>query len=99
MEAVDAFRRGDQNRLGELAADSQADAETLLGNQIPETIALTARARKLGAFAARSFGAGFGGSVWALVAADRANEFARRWTPDAFVAMPGPRLMDLTQRP
>ncbi len=99
MEAVDAFRRGDQNRLGQLAADSQADAETLLGNQIPETIALAARARKLGAFAARSFGAGFGGSVWALVAADRANEFTRRWTPDAFVAMPGPRLMALTQRP
>jgi galactokinase len=96
VESLDAFRRGDQTRLGELAADSQLDAETLLGNQIPETIALAASARRLGAFAARSFGAGFGGSVWALVDSDHAQEFARRWTPDAFVAMPGPSLIQLT---
>jgi len=95
MEAVDAFRHTDQVRVGQLAADSQSDAETLLGNQIPETIALTVRARELGAFAARSFGAGFGGSVWALVDDDRAEEFARRWTADAFVAKPGPPLSEL----
>jgi len=97
MEAVDAFRDGDQDRVGQLAIDSQADAETLLGNQILETIALAASARRLGAFAARSFGAGFGGSVWSLVTTDRAEEFARRWTPDAFVAMPGPALVELTE--
>lgn len=98
MDAVDAFRRGDRNRVGHFAAESQADAEMLLGNQIPETIALAARARTLGAFAARSFGAGFGGSVWALVDSDHAEEFARQWTADAFVAMPGPALMELTER-
>jgi galactokinase len=97
IQAVDAFRKGDQERLGQLAIDSQADAETLLGNQILETIALAASARRLGAFAARSFGAGFGGSVWSLVATDRAEEFARRWTPDAFLAMPGPPLVELTE--
>lgn len=96
IDAMKAFRLSDQSRVGQLAADSQAEAETLLGNQIPETIALTANARKLGAFAARSFGAGFGGSVWALIDADRADEFARRWSPDAFVATPGPPLMELT---
>jgi galactokinase len=96
IESIAAFRRGDPARVGKLADDSQSDAEIFLGNQIPETIALAASARKLGAFAARSFGAGFGGSVWALVDADRAQDFAHRWTPDAFVAMPGPPLIELT---
>jgi len=98
VESVDAFQRGDQSRIGQLAADSQSDAEIFLGNQIAETIALAASGRKLGAFASRSFGAGFGGSVWALVDSDRADEFARRWTPDAFVAMPGPPLVQLTPK-
>jgi galactokinase len=94
-EAVDSVRRADTESLGRLSADSQAEAETLLGNQIARTIALAADARALGAFAARSFGAGFGGSVWALVERDRAEEFAGRWTPDAFVAIPGPPLTKL----
>lgn len=99
IESIDAFRRGDQSRIGELAADSQSDAQTFLGNQIPETIALAASGRKLGAFASRSFGAGFGGSVWALVEADRAREFAHQWSPQAFVALPGPPLIELTAYP
>jgi len=99
IESIDAFRQGDQPRIGQLADDSQSDADVFLGNQIPETIALAASARKLGAFAARSFGAGFGGSVWALVEADRAQEFARRWSAQAFVATPGPPLIELTDYP
>jgi len=94
-EAVDAFRRADTARIGHLSMGSQADAQDLLGNQIPETIALPARARALGAFGARSFGAGFGGSVWALVDRSRAEEFARQWTSEAFVAPPGPPLLEL----
>ena len=66
-ESVKAFANADAARLGHLAADSQAEAESLLGNQIPETRALPPAARALGALASRSFGAGFGGSVWALV--------------------------------
>jgi galactokinase len=97
IESVDAFRQSDQRRIGKLAEDSQSDAEVFLGNQVGETIALAASARKLGALAARSFGAGFGGSVWALVDAHRAEEFARQWSPQAFVAMPGPPLMELSQ--
>ncbi|HTL29899.1 MAG TPA: galactokinase family protein, partial [Tepidisphaeraceae bacterium] len=58
---------------GELAAagdqidQSQRGAETGLENQVPQTIELQRSARKLGAIAASAFGAGFGGSVWALV--------------------------------
>jgi galactokinase len=97
VDAVDAFRGSDEARVGQLAAESQSDSEMLLGNQIAETIELAATARALGAFAARSFGAGFGGSVWALVDREHAHEFARRWTPEAFVALPGPPLVELTE--
>ena len=93
--AVDAFRTFDATRLGRLAAESQADAESLLGNQIPETIALARSARECGALASCSFGAGFGGSVWAIVDRAKAGEFARRWHADAFVASPGPPLVEL----
>ena len=94
-EAADAFRAADVSRVTALADASQADAETLLGNQVPETIALARAAREQGAFAACSFGAGFGGSVWALVEGD-AEAFARRWDAAAFVARPGPPLTRLT---
>ncbi len=95
--ALGAFEEASAARLGTLAEESQADAERLLGNQIPETIALSRSARSLGAFAACSFGAGFGGSVWALVEHDRADAFARRWHPDAFIAPPGPPVTELTE--
>ena len=88
-EALRACQAADKARLTALSEASQADAETLLGNQVPETTALARSARGLGAFAASSFGAGFGGSVWALVD-DDAEGFAERWQPGAFVARPGP---------
>jgi galactokinase len=93
--AADAFAGVDRGRLEVLSDDSQTDAEQLLGNQVPETIALARRARELGAFGAASFGAGFGGSVWALVEREHAADLARRWHPSAFVADPGPRLVEL----
>jgi galactokinase len=102
--AVDAIRAGDRARIGALSDDSQSDAEVLLGNQVPETIALARAARTLGAFGASSFGAGFGGSVWALVDTAGASDFAARWLSDyrtrfparetstVFLAPPGPGL-------
>ena len=77
--ALDALDIGDWNRFGTLVDRSQLAAETLLGNQIAETITLQRLARDLGAHAASSFGAGFGGSVWALVDAQGAGDFSRRW--------------------
>jgi len=94
-EAVHAFQTFDASRLGRLAEESQKDAEVLLANQIPETIALARSARERGAFAACSFGAGFGGSVWALVHRAHAGAFAARWHEEAFVAAPGPPLTEL----
>jgi galactokinase len=92
---VEAMTRGDTNALGDLSAESQADAATLLDNQVKETVELVASARRLGAFAASSFGAGFGGSVWALVHQDGADKFAEAWRPGAFVAQPAPPLVEL----
>jgi galactokinase len=77
--ALDALRARDWGAFGRAVDRSQRAAETLLGNQVPETIELQRQARGLGAHAASAFGAGFGGSVWALVDTDGAAEFADRW--------------------
>jgi galactokinase len=76
---ADALARGDLAAFGALADWSQALAAAALGNQVPETVALAASARRLGALAASAFGAGFGGSVWALVTADGADAFTTAW--------------------
>ncbi len=77
--AAAALSDGALPDLGPLSDRSQQAAEVSLGNQISETVALARGARELGATAASAFGAGFGGSVWALVATDEAEEFGRRW--------------------
>ncbi len=105
--ATDALARSDFAAFGALVDRSQQGAERLLGNQVPETVALAWSARMLGAVAASAFGAGFGGSVWALVPAAGAAEFERRWNsrfldqfPSAeharfFITRPGPAALRL----
>jgi galactokinase len=105
--ALAAVACADARAMGELSFATQRDADQLLGNQIPETAALAAMARDTGAFAASSFGAGFGGSVWALVEAQDAAAFASRWqarylgrfSPSkpvaAFLARPAPPATEL----
>ena len=107
LEAREAVLGADRGRIGELSDASQRDAESLLGNQVAETVALARSARELGAFAASSFGAGFGGSVWAMVDRKDADTFAGRWLSDyqarfpertaatTFIARPGPPLARL----
>lgn len=87
--AVRSAAAGDWQHFGACVAHSQAAAESALANQIPETIALAASARRLGALAASSFGAGFGGSVWALMPRAQAPAFRAAWQRaylDAFAA-------------
>ncbi|HTF36689.1 MAG TPA: galactokinase, partial [Blastocatellia bacterium] len=74
-----ALAVGDVEKIGVLIDRSQDGAERLLGNQVPETIALARLGRDLGAVGASAFGAGFGGSVWAMVKTDRAKDFASEW--------------------
>lgn len=77
--AGDALELGDLTEFGRLVAQSQQAAEELLGNQIPETSHLAHSACRHGAVAASAFGAGFGGSVWALVERDRMPAFLESW--------------------
>ena len=88
-EAARAIRDGDTVTLASLAHESQHDAELLLRNQTPETSALVEIGRRLGAFAASSFGAGFGGSVWALVGKEEAPDLLSRWLSEYRSRFPG----------
>jgi galactokinase len=106
-DAAKAVANADRDAIGRLAAESQREADELLGNQVPETRELVRLALKSGAFAASAFGAGFGGSVWALVAEEHAARFSREWfdnyrarfphltSAEVFVARPGPPLTEV----
>ncbi len=89
-QAADALRRRDLASFGTLVDRSQRLAEEQLRNQVPETIWLARSARELGAAAASAFGAGFGGSVWALVRATDAAPFAARWATEYRARYPEP---------
>ncbi len=88
--AAAALLAGDVPRLAEAVNASQAGAERLLRNQVPETVYLAEAARRLGAPAATSFGAGFGGSVWALVREEAAGPFLAAWHEAYAAAFPEP---------
>ncbi len=75
----DALAARNLDAVGALVDRSQHAAEQWLGNQVPETVSLAHTARQEGALAASAFGAGFGGSVWAMVGTSDADDFARRW--------------------
>lgn len=70
---------GRLKNIGELVDASHNNAERLLGNQIEESIFLQRSAREIGALAASAFGAGFGGSVYALLPATDAEDFSNEW--------------------
>jgi galactokinase len=98
---ADLLARGEMILAGELVDRSQALAETCLGNQVPETVLLAREARRLGAAAASAFGAGFGGSVWALVQTSEAEAFRKRWAERYSAEFPNPteRSRFFTTRP
>jgi galactokinase len=83
-----ALASGDLVAFGEWVDRSQLASEKLLGNQIPETIFLAQKARELGAVASSAFGAGFGGSVWAMLEANRATDFQESWIAEYTSAYP-----------
>lgn len=85
---ADALERGDLGALGKLVDRSQAGAEAGLQNQVPETVHLQRSARELGAVAASAFGAGFGGSVWAMVRQDLSTVFLQNWRDGYRTAFP-----------
>ncbi len=104
------LEHGDLEGFGVTVARSQELAERLLRNQVPETEALVRTARALGAWAASAFGAGFGGSAWALVEQSRGRGFLDQWQnayaaacpavaarSRFFLTRPGPAVVELSE--
>lgn len=81
-DAVSALAAADMETFGAAVSRSQQYTDTLLNNQVPETIHLARSAARYGAAAASAFGAGFGGCVWALVRSDTAAQFLSAWADD-----------------
>lgn len=84
-----ALARGDTATFGVFVLRSHLAGVRGLANLVPETAALTDLAREAGALAASPFGAGFGGSVWALVEAAQAARVAAGWRDRYVQAFPG----------
>lgn len=80
-----ALGRGDIAGFDRVVRRSMDLAVQVLRNQTPETISLVESSYRLGAAAASAFGAGFGGSVWALVEKEQASEFLASWR-SAYIA-------------
>lgn len=73
------LKQGNLAAIGELIDLSHRNADELLGNQTVETNFLQKTAREICATAASAFGAGFGGSVYALVKKNEAEKFMSEW--------------------
>ncbi len=84
-----ALQLGTPAVIGDAVDRSMALATAVLANQVPETIHLAREARQLGAAAASAFGAGFGGSVWALVRDADLAGFLTAWRASYVNAFPG----------
>lgn len=87
-DAVEALSSTDLNAFGQAVTRSQDYTESVLGNQVAETIHLARSASTHGAAAASAFGAGFGGCVWALVRCENATDFLATWSADYHESFP-----------
>jgi galactokinase len=89
-ETVRLLRAGDVAPLGELFHEAHESLRVDLEVTTPELDRLVDLAYERGALAARMTGGGFGGSVVALAAADRADELAGTFPAgSALVCRPG----------
>ena len=85
---ADALSRRDLTAFGAVSAASWQAADSGLHNQINETRHLASRAVELGAHASSPFGAGYGGSVWALTSVESADALGQAWLDDYLSAYP-----------
>ena len=106
--ASEALIKKDMAEFATQTDRSQELAQNKLGNQVEQTIFLARCARQLGAVGASAFGAGFGGSLWALTTIDTAKEFLHNWAEQYhkkfpqfatqssfFLTRPGPAAFEL----
>lgn len=97
---AEAIAAGD-GAVGEVLERSHALADSHLLNQVPETNTLVAMAREMGALGASAFGAGWGGSTYAIVPRGDAEAFAAQWLERYRAAFPeaGSRASTIVTRP
>lgn len=81
-QTASAWIRKDLCALGRLLDVSHRNSKKYLWNIVPEIDFLQRSARELGAIASSGFGAGFGGSVYALIPKDSASDFLEAWKQD-----------------
>lgn len=90
-QATAALERADLETFASCVARSQASGARLLKNQVEQTEWLATRATEIGAVCASAFGAGFGGSVWAMIPEGRSAGFLREWREAYTTAFPDQR--------
>jgi galactokinase len=79
---------GNVELIKQLSGLSHSLGEGALGNLVEATKWLPRRALQLDAHGSSAFGAGFGGSVWAIVDRDYAPQFLTKWSQDYKEAFP-----------
>jgi len=107
-ELADAFAKDDRKKIGAFLEDSHERTVNELLNTIPETAWLPREAISLGAIGATAFGAGFGGSCYAVVERSESAAFLKKWsdsyhkkfpkwvkTSSFFECVPGPGAFEL----
>ena len=85
---ISSIENSEMGKLGQVTDASQWDASRMLYNQVPETDFLVSSARAHGAVAASAFGAGFGGSVWAIVSDQQMPVFQQKWLQGYIASFP-----------
>ena len=83
-----ALAKGDVAAAAPLVDESHRLTVEKLRNTVAETEWLPQEARRLGADAASAFGAGFGGSCWAIASAGQADELCAQWRAAYVAAFP-----------
>ncbi len=78
-EAREALTRGDLDRFGRMLTASHRASKRYLWNIAPEIDFLQRSALRAGASGASGFGAGFGGSILAVVRSGEARRFLAAW--------------------
>ena len=86
--AVRCMKDGDIKGYGKLINESHELSKRYLGNIVPEVDFLQQTANRLCAYGATGFGAGFGGSCYAVVGRSESKDFIHRWEEEYLRAFP-----------
>jgi galactokinase len=87
--ALEALQAEDLPAFGKLVSASHRASKKHLWNIVPEIDALQKSACRLGAAGASGFGAGFGGSIFAVTTDRHAEGLMARWRSDYAARYPG----------